>query len=128
MVDRMIDRKGIFKTLEALIALFITMTFLLVFIPQEAANLQTEPKGFLSILREDDDFRSCVIEKNVTCINQTIDKSLEDNFEFRLNLSESASTTVAGLPDVQIFSESLFMAGNVTNSTSIVVRVFYWNK
>jgi len=124
----MVDKKGIFKTLEALIALFMTMVFLVLFLPQETADIQTEPKGFLSILREDDSFRNCIIQKNTTCINQTIDKNLEDNFDFVLNLSENPSTTVSGLPDVQIFSESLFITGNVTNSTTTILRVFYWNK
>ncbi|MBS3133407.1 hypothetical protein J4470_04800 [Candidatus Woesearchaeota archaeon] len=124
----MVGKKGMFKTLEALIALFMTLLFLVVFIPREAADIQTEPKGFLSILREDDGFRNCIIQKNVTCINQTIDNSLEDNFDFKLNLSEEPSTTVSGLPDVQVFSESLFITGNVTNSTTAILRVFYWNK
>ena len=124
----MVGKRGMFKTLEALIALFITMTFLLVFLPQEAADIQAEPKGFLSLLRKDDEFRSCAIEKNMTCINQTIGKNLEGSFEFQLNLSESASATVTGLPDKQVFSESLFLRGNTTNSTTTIVRVFYWNR
>ncbi len=125
----MVGKKGLLKTLEALIALFLTLTMLIVFIPRDSVTEQiSEPKGFLSILRENDAFRSCVVAKNTTCINQTIDDNLEDNFYFVFNLSESASAKVGGLPDVQIFSESVFITGNVTNSTNTIVRVFYWNK
>ncbi len=125
----MVSKKGLLKTLEALIALFLTLTMLIVFIPRDSTTEQSsEPKGFLPVLSENDAFRSCIVTKNATCINQTIDDSLEDNFRFIFNISESASANVGGLPDVQIFSESLFIAGNVTNSTSIILRVFYWNK
>ncbi|MAG15548.1 hypothetical protein CMO88_00650 [Candidatus Woesearchaeota archaeon] len=124
----MVNKKGMFKTLEALIAIFMTMTVLIVFIQQGPEDQTNEPKGFLSILREDESFRSCVLTKNTTCINDTIDKNLEENFEFLFNLSESSSASVSDLPDVQIFSEAVFLTGNVTNSTNTIVRVFYWNK
>ncbi len=125
----MVGKDGLLKTLEALMALFLTMTMLIVFIPRESVTDQvSEPTGFLPILRENDAFRGCVVAKNTTCINQTIDDNLEDNFNFIFNLSESASAKVGGLPDVQIFSESVFITGNATNSTNTILRVFYWNK
>ncbi len=125
----MVGKQGILKTLEALIALFLTLTMLIVFIPRESVTEQaSEPKVFLPVLRENDAFRSCVVAKNATCINQTIDDNLEDSFRFVFNLSESASANVGGLPDAQIFSESLFITGNATNSTNTILRVFYWNK
>ena len=68
------------------------------------------------------------IERNETCINQAIDDSLNDNFDFVFNLSESASTAISGLPEKRVFSESLFIAGNLTNSTNTILRVFYYNK
>lgn len=123
------SKQGLLKTLEALIALFLTFTMLIVFIPRDTVTQQsTEPKGFLPILRENDAFRSCVVSKNVTCINQTINDNLEDNFNFVFNLSDSASANVGGLPDKQIFSESVFITGNVTNSTNTILRIFYWNR
>ncbi len=125
----MVGKQGLLKTLEALIALFLTLTMLIVFIPRDSVTDQIkEPTGFLPILRENDAFRSCVVAKNTTCINRTIDDNLEDNFNFVFNLSESASANVVGLPDVQIFSESVFITGNATNSTNTILRVFYWNK
>ena len=125
----MVNKKAILKTLEAMIALFIVMTFLLVFIPQESTTERLkEPKGILSTLRQDHDFRSCIIAKNATCINSTIDNNLEDSLDFTFNISSSASTQVKGLPDEQVFSESLYIAGNVTNSTTTILRIFYWNK
>ncbi len=125
----MVGKQGLLKTLEALIALFLTLTMLIVFIPRDTLTEQiSEPKGFLPILRENDAFRNCVVSKNTTCINQTINDNLEDNFHFVFNLSKSASATVTGLPDVQIFSESVFITGNATNSTNTILRVFYWNK
>ncbi len=122
-------KKAFFKTLEAIIALFIVLTFLTVFIPnQRTIENAAEPVGFLSQLRDDEQFRLCVSEKNATCINQTIDSNLNDNFEFTFNLSDSPSTTVTGLPSKRVFSESLFLVGNITNSSTTIVRVFYYSK
>ena len=70
------DKKGVFRTIEAFIAIFITFIFLTVFIPQqrEQAIPQTPP-NVLATLRGNDDFRNCVIQQNFTCINQTIYKN-----------------------------------------------------
>ena len=120
--------KGILKTLEAFIALFLAFTFLLVFIPQERIDDFSEPVGFLSVLGENNDFRSCVIAKNTTCISQTIDDNLDENFDFKFNLSDTSTGLADNLPAVQIFSESLFFTGNVTVNSTVILRVFYWNR
>lgn len=123
-------KEGIFRTLEALIAVFITLLFLIVFIPQIRENKSPEtPPNVLASLRNNDDFRNCVIKKNQTCLNQLIEQNIEGKYYFLVNLSSNQNTAVAGLPQQQrVFANSVFIAGNTTNSTNQIVRLYFWEK
>lgn len=122
-------KKGVFRTLEALIAIFITFTFLAFYLPQQREEARPEaPQGILSGLRGNDEFRSCVIQKNSTCINQTLGKNLEDRYDFSFNISEDPNAAPQGLPQKRVYANSIFLAGNTTNSTSLVVRLYFWDR
>ena len=123
------DKKGVFRTLEALIAIFITFLFLIVFIPMQRERAQpTAPPNVLADLRDNDDFRNCVIQKNETCINQSIDRNLEDSYDFKFNLSDNPNAGAPALPQKQVYANSIFIAGNATNSTRTIVRLYFWAK
>ncbi|MBI2550599.1 hypothetical protein HYV83_05495 [Candidatus Woesearchaeota archaeon] len=124
-----INKKGVFRTLEALIAIFITFLFLLVFIPQQRElSVPETPPNILAGLRDNEDFRNCIILKNQTCINQTLDKNLEDKYDFKFNLSEDPHVSISGLPQKRVYANSIFIGGNTTNSTSLIVRLYFWTK
>ena len=128
---RLIAHKAaVFRTLEALIAIFITFLFLLVFIPQVRENAQPQtPQNVLVSLRENDDFRNCVIQKNQTCLNQLAGKNIEGKYEFLINVSDNPNAIVSGLPPKKrVFANSLYISGNTTNATSTVVRLYFWTK
>lgn len=124
----MVGKSGILKTLEAIIALFLTFLILIIFLPPAQVEQTQDIEGFLNILAKDDGFRSCAMSKNSTCLNHSINANLPDNFDFTFNISDRPSTIVGGLPDVEIFSESVYLAGNVTSQSTAILRVFYWNK
>jgi hypothetical protein len=129
MVSHIMDKSAYFKTLEAFIALFIMLTFLVVFIPsQRTLSDITEPLGFLSHLRQDESFRHCGTARNTTCINQTLDRQIGDNFDFIFSVSDDPGTFVSNLPTKRVFSESVYMAGNISNTSTTIIRVFYYSK
>lgn len=124
-----INKKAVFRTLEALIAIFITFLFLLVFIPQQRElSVPETPPNILAGLRDSEDFRNCVILKNSTCVNQTLDRHIEDKYDFKFNLSEDPNVAVPGLPQKRIYANSIFIGGNTTNATRLVVRLYFWAK
>lgn len=126
---KMAGKQGVFRTIEALIAIFITFLFLIVFIPQQREKAQsTTPQNVLVTLMDNDDFRNCVIQKNQTCINQSIDKNLEDSYDFKFNLSDSPYASAPALPQKKVYANSMFLAGNTTNSTRTIVRLYFWAK
>ncbi len=124
------DKKGMFRTLEAFIAIFITLLFLIVFQPlqRQQQSLTEAPPSPLTGLSTSDDFRSCIIMKNYTCINQTIDKSLQDSYTFKTNVSESTTAIVSNLPDKRVYVSSMFIAGNATNATNLILKLYVWTK
>lgn len=123
------DKQGIFRTLEALIAVFITFLFLMVFIPTQRERAQpTAPPNVLADLRDNDDFRNCVIQKNETCINQSVDRNLADSYDFKFNLSNNPYASAPALPQKKVYANSMFLVGNTTNSTTFIVRLYFWAK
>ncbi|MBI2143161.1 hypothetical protein HYU20_02360 [Candidatus Woesearchaeota archaeon] len=124
-----VNKQGVFRTLEALIAIFITFLFLIVFIPTQRERAQpTAPPNVLADLRDNDEFRNCVMQKNETCINQSIDRNLEDSYDFKFNLSDKPNAGAPALPQKQVYANSMFIAGNTTNSTQLIVRLYFWSK
>ncbi len=122
-------KQGIFRTLEALIAIFITFLFLVIFIPQQRERAQpTAPPNAITNLRDNDEFRNCVIQKNETCINQSIDRNLADSYDFKFNLSDNPYAGAPLLPQKKVYANSMFLAGNTTNSTRTIVRLYFWAK
>jgi hypothetical protein len=122
-------KKGAFKTIEALIAVFITFLFLFVFIPAQTQNADSsQGKNVLNSLRDNQIFRNCVITKDIGCINQTISQALGDGYDYTVNLSDNPSTSVFGLPSKRIYTNSIFISGNITNSTKTIVRLYFWDK
>ncbi len=122
-------KEGIFKTLEALIAIFVTFAFLAVFIPQQREHpLPESPANILASLRENDGFRNCVVLQNLTCINQSIERNLDDSYDYMVNLSNDPSATVSGLPQKRVYANAIFISGNTTNATRTIMRLYYWPK
>jgi len=122
-------KEGIFKTLEMFIAAFITFLFLFVFIPQQRAQSTPEIRAnALSGLRGNEGFRNCVVQQNLTCINESVSQVLEDNYDYKVSLTNNPNSVVGGLPQKRVYASSIFLAGNTTNATNTVVRLYYWSK
>jgi hypothetical protein len=129
MVKLTISKEGVFRTLEAFIAIFITFTFLLVYIPsQRQLAFDDLPPNFLVDLRDNDDFRRCVMLENYTCINETVNVNIEDSYEFVINVSDDPYTVTHGLPNKRVYSNSIFLAGNTTSANKSIVRLYFWNR
>lgn len=120
-------KQGFLRTAESLLAIAITLLFLSFVLPSITTTPNTDrEQDVLHALRTDDDFRSCVLQKDVACINATIDERLDNRFSFMFNISEDPNTEITDLPDKDIVVNSLFVAGNMSTDTSLVLRLFYW--
>ncbi|HIG97945.1 TPA: hypothetical protein HA231_00780 [Candidatus Woesearchaeota archaeon] len=125
----MVGKQAVFRTLEALVAIFITFLFLLVFIPQQREqSFQQPPANVLAGLRNNDEFRNCILQKNSTCINQSIERQLEDKYDFKFNISGNPREPPPQLPQKRVYTNAFLIAGNTTNVTNTAVRLYFWEK
>jgi hypothetical protein len=126
----MVNKKAYMKTAESVIAVAITFTLLMSFMSHKSSTQTGElPESFLDTLKDDADFRSCVQSLQSACINQSLDSIIPDSYAFSFNLTEDPNTIVtSAFPDKRVYANSILLAGNTTDSTIRIVRVFYWAK
>ncbi|MBI4438655.1 hypothetical protein HY640_01860 [Candidatus Woesearchaeota archaeon] len=119
-------KKAFLRTLEAAIAIIVALTIILAFIPQfNTARERIRSQNALEPLTKDEQFRTCVLTENITCINTTLSTPLQ-NFHYTINISKNPHTEISGLPTKQILSESAYIAGNTTTYSPRIIRIFYW--
>ncbi len=124
----MVRKKAFLKTVEAVIAIFISLLFLTIVIPHRnpADSSRSESIKLLDTLKENENFRNCILTGNRTCINATIRANLENRFDFTFNISSDPDTKIS-LPARQIvFAEGIMVAGNSTDYNPRILRVYYW--
>jgi hypothetical protein len=122
-------KQGYVKTAEAVIAIFLSLSILAIFIhPDSTTETRRLPENALAVLRDNVDFRNCVQDNNTACINSTIRDELPNNYDFTFIVAQDAEAAAYNLPEKRIFADSVLLAGNATNSTIRIVRMFYWSK
>ena len=79
------DKAGMMRTLEAVIAFFLTFTFL-VYITQSVEPIQhpLNPLDILPVLEMDDAFRTCAINNDRDCLRSIISDYMPGEFEFEI--------------------------------------------
>jgi len=123
------SKKGYFKVIEAMIAVFIiffVITFIISRAPKASGTLNLLPT------QVDNKFRQAIIEHDESYIIRVINEtnpgftSTNNYFITFDRLSASDIKSMAGNNDVYVYT--LFVAGNYTNYNFTVLRVYYWKK
>ncbi|MFH1409922.1 MAG: hypothetical protein ABIH34_08495 [Nanoarchaeota archaeon] len=123
----MVNKKGFMRTLEAFIAVILTLTAVTFLVPsQTPASTERTYAPVLSTLLQDEGFRGCALQENVTCLNASISPLVLSSREYLINITEDASTIPVGLPGGRIDTETLFFSGNETNYLPKIVRLYTW--
>ncbi|MDP2750583.1 MAG: hypothetical protein Q8O89_07165 [Nanoarchaeota archaeon] len=121
------SKKGYVRTVEVLIALFITILFLTIIIPRYySSNTRVENLKIMDLLKEDESLRNCISGSDATCINTKIDAQLPDKYSFKYTLSSDQTVVAEGLPAKKVFVEAGYFAGNTTTYSPKTLRVYYW--
>ena len=119
-------------TIEAAIAIVMSMIFLLtVASNQNAAEKQRPDLELFSILKENPQFRDCVIIENYSCLNSSISTYYPDfakAYTYRINITNDPNIVPSDMPQKDVRLEALFIAGNDTYTQPKVARVYYWIK
>ncbi len=121
-------KKAFIKTVEILLVIIITTIFVLSIASRQAENKPSERISVLNKLEKDSGFRGFVME-NSGCynsasleINYLIAGYLPDNYDYLFCISEKSES----LPQKEVYLDTLFFAGNITDIRFKTLRLYYW--
>jgi len=127
---RLINRKGFMHTLEAAVAIIISFLFLLfVMNSRQESEFSSKNLDLISVLKENLQFRDCVISENYSCLNSSIRTYYPDFvklYDYRINISRDPNIVPLDLPQKDVQLETLFIVGNISFLDPKTVRVYYW--
>lgn len=126
----MVGKKAYLKTLEVILALVFTFAFILYILPSHDASVDEEAKKILIHLMDDDGFReqannltSCINRGDNQTINTYFDSTLYSYIEYYL----CPQGMTPSLPRKKVNVESLYLTGNMTDSTQKIVKLYYFS-
>ncbi len=122
-------KKGILRTLEVVFAIMISFIFLLYVMPQQTFKQEEKP-SIIPYLLNDYEFRNAVSSNNITKMNERISQRMNilyPDYNFTVSIS-SDPNYILNLNHKTVYSESLFIIGNITSERNHVVRIYYWRK
>ncbi len=126
----MVNKKGFMKTIEILLVIVLSTIFLLVILPKHQQITETKSTPYLIYLEKDPGFRDFIISSN-ECYNSSsaeassfIEKYLPQELDFIL----CSGTKATNLPEKNVFVDSLFFSGNISDVEYKTVRLYYWSK
>lgn len=123
------DKKAMLKTAEALIAIVISLVFVVLVFSRAPLGGPMEKKlDVLHQLQGDHGFRNCAAAGDTGCIRDYVNESIPLVYDFYVDISSQPSSRPSGLPDTGIYLESLSIAGNITDYNPNVIRLYYWYK
>ncbi len=121
-------KKAYMKTIEMVLVIVISTIFLVVIIPKQESISRTGLKDVLPELEENNEFRE-FSQKNNGCFNFTnqtisdlVGSYLENNFDYLLCINVFPDS----VPDQNIYVETLYFAGNYSETKQKKIRLYYW--
>ena len=122
------NKKAYLHTLEAAIAAVLTFAVIFVLMPRIYPVQEVPKQEVLASLQYNENFRECAIERNFSCVNQTIFENLPQMYKqkYVVNLTNDANYIPALPNDKEVKTESIYIAGSMTDYDPIIVKLFYW--
>ncbi len=134
----MVNKKAYLKTMEAIFAIVIFLIFIsatLVFKqPMETGEIPEDIKllqdTILNKIETQPELRTCLVDNNTVCINQTINVSIiktkDYDFEICIESNPADCTLTTIIPTNRtVYSDSLIIQEGNKNA---LFRLFLWNK
>ncbi|MFP4656180.1 MAG: CARDB domain-containing protein [Candidatus Woesearchaeota archaeon] len=121
------DKRAFMKTVEAFLAIIIVFTFVVFFMPRDVRTSNDQSIFRLKYLELDDGFRQCVIERNDSCIETTINDVFEERYSFDYVLYEYVEPEV-NIEEDAVKVYSWFFAGTREKFKPTHFKLLYWDK
>jgi hypothetical protein len=122
------NKKGVMKTLEAIIASIIILAFVAYIIPQGTRTATQDSSGVLKSLSENFDFRHCVVTYNTICTDNYIKQFLPQEYKsnYKFIVTKDPAKFPDGIPRQKVISESTYIATDGIIHDEYIVRLYYW--
>lgn len=132
-----INKKGYIQTLEAIVALliiYLAVSSILVGIKPKTDAAAPEyikltQDSLMKEIQESNSLRSCVLNKNVDCINLMVNESIGSTYGYNVTLCSKDYCLEPSTPlDKNVYARSIIVASNITSYDTISVNLYLWNK
>jgi hypothetical protein len=125
----MVNKKGFMRTLEAFVAIMMTILFVIFILPDNRTDTVDSPNiNVLEILSQDYTFRNCIIIENYTCVQSYFDEHIDVGYyNYTFNISSDYSARARIRRD-NVFLKTFFVAGNDTVYEPKILKLYYWRE
>ena len=120
------NRKAYLRTIEVMIAILVTFLFVYYVFPKSQTPQESENLGILNVLEKSPDFRNCVIIPDYNCTESYLRSYMPKNYDFVFDISENPGVVRANLPEKNINTETVYIAGNISAYAPKIVSLYYW--
>ena len=122
MVKIIKTKKAYIRTLEAVIAFFVTFSFLIYIVH---GGILPKPEAveqyILNDIEKKSEFRNCVYVENTTCIERLVSGRISSDYDHKVTINELQPFT--NTYDIRV--EQLMIVGNTSRDFNIV-KLYYW--
>ncbi len=121
-------KHGALRTAESLMAIALSFGFLFFMLQSQSITPgSVDVQNVLHPLRSDTEFRTCVLERDTTCIETIVEERLGPTKEYTYNISTDPTATVSGLPARAVVASSVYIGGNISDDEQVIFRLFTWD-
>lgn len=124
---RLISKKGIFKTIESVMASLIIVLFIVYLSPSNQNIGLKNELTVIEVLKTNSTFRECVTEYNNTCIDSILSSKISDQYEYAFLVTDNHEAIYKSLPDKKIMTQEIFFSKNDEfGYRGTIFRLYYW--
>ena len=121
-------KKAYLRTIEVALAVILTFIVAYSIFPRATTPQNEADLSILPVLEQREDFRSCVISLNYSCTDVFLRNYIPSNYDFAYDITDSIETGHAGLTAKEIYTESIYISGNINLYNPKVIKLYYWRK
>ncbi len=123
------NKQGVLRTLEVVIAIVISLTVLVSILPHNQTQERSPEIPNYFIFEED--FRDAVLSGNSSKVEESINSSLSHlypAYNFVVSISDNFDYIPRLNASTDVYSKTFFISSNLTTFKGYFVRVYYWKR
>jgi len=120
------NKKAYLRTIEVVIAVIITFAFVYFVFPRSQTPEEKVNLDVLKVLENNPGFRNCLMSDDYNCTASYLKDYVPKNYDFVFDISENPEIMRVNLPEKNINTETIYIAGNITLYSPKFLKIYYW--